>query len=289
MTSLASDLSEPIPNTGAATRVGRAKRVWRLVTVLTGMDIKLRYGDSALGYIWTVGKPLALFSILYVVFGKLVRFGAPMPHFALYLVIGVMLWTFFVDGATRTMGSIVANATLLRKLPFPRLVIPLAASLTSFVTFGLSLFAIAIFVAANGIAPKLDWLVLILELIELYLFVLGLGLILAVIHVHLRDIEQVWELLVQLLFFLSPIIYPFSVIQSATYRKIMLLNPFTQIMQDFRALILYPNHKEIVDTGFVAPAAFTPLRIAPLFIVVCTLVLGFYMFKREEPWLAERV
>jgi ABC-2 type transport system permease protein len=248
------------------------------------MDIKLRYGDSALGYIWTIGKPLALFSILYMVFGKLVRFGAPMPHYALYLVIGVMLWAFFVEGVTRTMGSIVSNATLLRKLPFPRLVIPLSASLTSFITFGLSLFAIAIFVTSNRLVPRLNWLVLIPELIELYLFVLGLGLILAVIHVHLRDIEQIWELLAQLLFFLSPIIYPFEIIHSPLYRQIMMLNPFTQVMQDFRALVIYPDHNVIV-----APAAFTPLRVLPAVIVVCTLVLGLYMFKREEPWLAERI
>ncbi len=117
--------------------------------------MKLRYGDSVLGYVWTIGKPLALFSILYVVFGQLVRFSSPPPHYALYLVIGVMLWAFFVDGVTRTMGSIVSNATLLRKLPFPRLVIPLSASLTSFITFGLSLFAIAAFVAANRIVPNL--------------------------------------------------------------------------------------------------------------------------------------
>lgn len=289
MTSLASDFSEPIPENRDASRVARAKRIWRLVTVLTRMDLKLRYGDSALGYIWTIGKPMALFSILYVVFGRLVRFGAPMPHYTLYLVIGVMLWSFFADGTTRTMGSIVGNGTLLRKLPFPRLVIPLSTSFTAFITFGLSLIAIAIFVAWNGLVPQLDWLVLILELIELYLFVLGLGLILGIIYVRLRDISQVWELAVQLLFFLSPIIYPFTQIANTRIRQIMLINPFTQIMQDVRAIVISPDRHAMWRDGLVAPVAFSPTRLLPLAGVAIVLGLGLYLFKHEEPWLPERV
>jgi ABC-2 type transport system permease protein len=283
MSDVVSDLSEELPAKREASAISRIKRVWRLVTVLTRMDIKLRYGDSALGYVWTIGKPLALFSILYVVFGRLVRFGAPMPHYTLYLVIGVMLWSFFAEGVTRTMGSIVANGTLLRKLPFPRLVIPLSASLTAFVTFGLSLLAIAVFVAWNGLVPRLDWLVLIPELIELYLVVLGLGLVLGIIYVRLRDISQVWELASQLLFFLSPIIYPFEMVPPRV-RQVMLLNPFTQVMQDVRAIIIYPDHAVIV-----APAAFSPLRLLPLVIAAFVLGLGFLLFKLEEPWLPERV
>jgi ABC-2 type transport system permease protein len=282
--SVATDLSETIQAESSPGLGGRLKHTWRLVTVLVGMEIKLRYGDSALGYVWTIGKPMLLFSILYVVFGQLVRFSAHPPHYALYLVIGVMLWSFFADGTTRTMNSIVSNGSLLRKLPFPRLVVPLAASLTSFVTFGLSLIAIAVFVGANEISPTLEWPVLLLDLIELYLFVLGLGLVLAVIYVHLRDIAQVWELGLQLLFFLSPIIYPFTEIGNPRYRQIMMLNPFTQVMQDFRAIIIHDD-----PTVIVAPAAFTPLRVLPLAIVAFMLVLGIYMFKRDEPWLPERV
>lgn len=261
------------------------RRFWRLLTVLVGMDIKLRYGDSALGYVWTIGKPMALFSILYVVFGRLVRFGGtPVPHYALYLVIGVMLWSFFADGVTRTMNSLVTNGNLMRKLPFPRLVIPLAASLTAFVTFGLGLLAIAIFVAWNGLVPRLDWLVLVLEILELYLFVLGLGLVLGVMYVRLRDVSQVWELALQLLFFLAPIVYQFSIIHNVRIRQVMLLNPFTQVMQDIRAIVIYPDHSVIA-----APAAFSPLRLLPLLIVAVVLVLGFFLFKREEPWFPERV
>jgi len=188
---------------------------------------------------------------------------------------------------TRTMGSIVTNGTLLRKLPFPRLVIPLAASLTSFVTFGLGLFAIAIFIAANGLVPRLDWLALILEVLELYLYILGLGLVLAVMYVRLRDVAQVWELVLQLLFFLSPIVYPFTTIHNERIRQVMLLNPFTQIMQDCRAIIIYPDHLEA--RKLVAPVALSPLRLLPLAGVAIVLGLGLYMFKREEPWLPERV
>lgn len=280
MTSAVPEL-EPI----AGARLGlvtRVRHIARVVAVLTGMDIKLRYGDSALGYGWTIGKPLALFAILYIVFGRLVRFGTPMPHYALYLVIGIMLWSFFADGVTRTMASIVTSGTLLRRLPFPRVIIPLAASVTALVTFGLSMIAIAVFIALNGLAPRLDWLVLIAELVELYLFILGLGLILGVLYVRLRDVTQVWDLALQLLFFLSPIVYPFTIVP-ARWREVMLVNPFAQIMQDVRALIIYP------DTVIAPPAAFSPLRLAPLCVATFVLVLGVVLFKREEPWLPERV
>lgn len=265
-----------------ASAIERLKRFARVVRVLTGMDIKIRYADSALGYVWTIGKPLALFSILYVVFGRLVRFGAPMGHYALYLVIGVMLWAFFADGVTRTMNSIVENGTLIRKLPFPRLIIPVSASLTSLVTFGLSVVAIAIFVAANRLVPRLDWLLLIPELIELYLVVVGLGLILGVLYVRLRDITQVWDLALQLLFFLSPIVYPFTIVP-ARGRELMLLNPFTQVMQDVRALVVYP------DTVIASPVAFSPLRLLPLSVAAIVIGFGLLLFKLEEPWLPERV
>ncbi len=280
---MADDVLEPGYSESGASRSERLKRVWRLVAVLTRMDIKLRYGDSALGYVWTIGKPLALFTILYIVFGRLVRFSTTPPHYALYLVIGVMLWSFFADGVTRIMSSIVANGMLLRKLPFPRIVIPLATSLTAFITFGLSVLTIAIFVGINGLVPQWSWSVLILELLELYLLVLGLGLLLSVIYVRLRDIAQVLELALQLFFFLSPIVYPFEIIPE-TWRKIMLVNPFTQIMQDFRAIVIYSDNDVIV-----APAALSPLRLLPLLIVGLVLALAIYLFKREEPWLPERV
>jgi len=283
MASLETDLSEPIPVNGDAGFMARMRRVRRLVAVLTGMDIKIKYGDSALGYVWTIGKPLALFSTLYVVFGRLARFGTPPPHYALYLVIGVMLWTYFADGVTRTMNSFVTNGNLMRKLPFPRLVIPLSASLTAFVTFGLGLLAIAIFIASNGFVPQLDWLLLILEVLELYLFILGLGLVLGVMYVRLRDVAQVWELSMQLLFFLAPIVYPFTMVPPR-WRQIMMLNPFTQVMQDVRALVIYDDHNAIV-----AHVSISPLRVIPLLIVAFTLGLGFYLFKREEPWFPERV
>ena len=150
-------------------------------------------------------------------------------------------------------------------------------------TFGLGLIPIAVFIAWNGLVPRLNWLLLIPLALELYLVIFGLGLVLAVMYVRLRDVAQVWELVMQLLFFLAPIVYPFTLV-SARGRQVMLLNPFTQIMQDFRSIIIYPDH-----TVIAAPAAFSPLRVLPLLGAAFILGLGLYMFKHEEPWLPERV
>lgn len=269
----------PAPSSAPSRR--GLSQLLRLTSVLTASNLKLRYGDSALGYVWTVGKPLALFSILYVVFGVLVRFNGSGQHYSLYLVIGVMLWSFFAEGVTRTMSSIVENGHLFRKLPFPRLIIPLSASLTAFITFGLSVVAIGVFVAINGLTPKLDWLLLIPLLLELYLFILGLGLVLGIAYVRLRDVTQIWDLALQLLFFLAPVLYPFKIVPPHG-RQLMLLNPFTQVMQDVRALLLPP------DEVIASPVRFSPLRVLPLLVAAFVIALGFYLFRKEEPWLAER-
>jgi ABC-2 type transport system permease protein len=256
----------------------------RVLRVIARIEFKLKYADSALGYFWSVAKPLALFSVLYVVFGRFFKLNAGLKHYPLYLLTGIVLWTFFIDATSLTLNSMVARGSLLRKLAFPRLVVPMSTTLTAGITFCVNLIVIAVFVAANRITPHLSWFLLIPLLLELYLFTLGVGLILATLFVRFRDIGQVWELLGQLLFYASPIIIPVSFLPP-WFRPISFLNPFVQIMQDVRRSLISDMPVTTATSVFGGHVG----HLLPIALALATFVAGILFFRRESPWFAERV
>jgi ABC-2 type transport system permease protein len=259
----------------------------RILHVLASVDFKLKYADSALGYVWSVLKPLMLFTVLYLVFGRVFHLGAISRYYSLSLLIGIVLFTFFSDATSIGMTSIVARESLIRKMTFPRLIIPMSATLTAAITLGVNLTVIAGFVAWNRVVPRLDWLLIIPLLIELYAIALGVSLILSTLFVRFRDIGQIWELLLQLLFYASPIIYPVGYLPGWA-KKLTFLNPFTQTMQDIRSLVLYndlaPN-RITAAVAFGSPAG----RLIPIGVAITLVSLGLFLFRREQPWFAERV
>lgn len=259
----------------------------RVLRVVAAGDFKLKYAGSALGYFWSILKPLAFFTMLYLVFGRVFHLGTISHYYPLSLLTGIVLFYFFSDATLVGMGSIVSRATLIRKLSFPRTIIPVSATLTVGMTFLVNLTVIGMFIAWNGIVPRLNWVLIIPLLLELYIFTLGVTLILATLFVRLRDIGQVWELVQQLFFYASPIVYPIGYLPSWA-RNISFLSPFTQILQDVRALILYKDaspNRITIATAFGTPAA----RLLPIGIALVIFATGLLLMRREEPWFAERV
>jgi ABC-2 type transport system permease protein len=259
----------------------------RVLRVIAGAEFKLKYAGSALGYVWSVVKPLALFTMLYLVFGRVFKLGTISHYYPVALLMGIVLFTFWSDASTLGMNSLVARESLLRKMSFPRLIIPTAATLTAAITFAINATVIAAFVAWNGIVPRVDWLLLVPLLAELYLFVLGVSLLLSTLFVRFRDVGQIWELVLQVLFYASPIIYPVGYLPPWA-RQVAFLSPFTQILQDVRSIVLYPDigpNKITAADAFHSSAG----RLLPIAIAFAIFGLGLYVFKREEPWFAERV
>lgn len=280
----ASDPHVAYPGASLGSDSGSLAHQLRILRVIAGTEFKLKYTDSALGYVWSIAKPMALFSVLYVVFGRFFKLGVGFEDYPLYLLIGIVLWTFFVDASTTTLTSLVARGSLLRKLTFPRLIIPVSVTLTSAITFAVNLIPLAVFVAWNRLVPRVEWLLLVPLVAELFVFTLGVSLILATLFVRFRDIGQLWELTSQLLFYGSPIIIPVGFLPPWS-QPIAFLNPFVQIMQDVRAVLMY-------DTEVVTATSRLPDvggRLAPILIAFATLLVGLYLFKREAPWFAERV
>ncbi len=275
---------------GPAGRLARRARLLhhlRILRVIAGVDFKLKYSGSALGYVWSVLKPLALFTTLYLVFAKVFRLSEISQYYPLALLIGIVLYTFFTDATNLAMVSIVSRESLLRKMSFPRLIIPVSVTLGAAITFCVNLLVVAAFLAWNQIPPRLNWLLLVPLLLQFYVFTLGVSLILATLFVKFRDVGQVWELAAQLILYATPIIYPIGFLPEWA-RTIAFLSPLTQILQDVRALVLYPDlapNRITVADAFNSSAG----RLLPLGITLAVFVVGIFIFKRQEPWFAERV
>jgi len=260
-------------------------RRFRILQVIVLSEFKLKYAGSALGYLWSVVKPLSLFTVLYLVFGRIFELDELSAFYPLALLIGIVLFSFFSDATSQGMVSLVHRESLLRRLRFPRMVIPTAATLTAAMTFGVNLLVVAGFLVWQGVVPQLDWLLLVPLLLELYMFTLGMALILTTIYVSLRDMGQVWELGVQLLFYATPIVYPVSYLPPWA-RDLAFLSPFTQVLQDVRALVLYDDTSGMTTTAGEALGPFG--RLLPIAITLVVFGFGVALFKRYEPWFAER-
>jgi ABC-2 type transport system permease protein len=276
----------PVRVTTHLVRSRRLHHNLRILRVLAAMDFKLKYSGSALGYLWSVIKPLSLFTILYLVFSRIFRLGGLSQYYPLSLLIGVVLFTFFSEATSLGMFSVVDRASLIGKMAFPRLIIPVSRTIGVAITFMVNLTVVAAFIAWNGIEPRWYWILLVPLLIEFYIFILGVTLILATLFVRLRDISQVWELTAQLIFYATPIIYPVGYLPPGL-RTIAFLNPLTQVVQDFRAIVLYDDLEPNLITA--ADVFGTWGRLLPIGIALGIFVFGLLFYRRQAPWFAERV
>src|SRR3990167_3656213 len=168
-------------------------------------DFKLRYKGSFLGYLWTLLKPLALFAVMYVVFIHFLKFDFKVPHSQIYLLLGIVLWSYFTEVTLNGMSSILGKGDLMRKLYFPRYVVVVAGSISALINLIINLFVVFIFMLIDGV--DIQWHALLIVPIVVELFILGLAtsFLLAALYVKLRDLNYVWELILQAGFYATPI------------------------------------------------------------------------------------
>lgn len=254
-----------------------------LLSELVRTDFKLRYQGSVLGYAWSLLKPLLMFAILYVVFVKFLRIGGDIPHYPIYLLLGIVLWNFFTEMTGQSLGSIVNRGDLIRKIKIPRWIIVVSASVSALINLGLNLVVIAVFVILNGV--DLTWNVLLfpLSLLEIYAFALGISFFLAAAFVKLRDLSNIWDVVTQAGFYITPIIYPLSMIPNELFQKILLINPMAQAIQDARHNVV------TTDTVTAWSLLHDWKAFIPVAIVAGAIILGAWYFKRESKTFAENL
>jgi ABC-2 type transport system permease protein len=257
-----------------------------LLSELVRTDFKLRYQGSVLGYAWSLLRPLLMFAILYVVFVKVFPLGKGIPHYPVYLFMGIMIWNFFLEMTVQSLGSIVGRGDLIRKIRIPRWMIVFSSSISALINLGLNLIVLAVFMIFNHVDLMKSALIFPLLLLEIYLLALGLSLFLSALFVRFRDISYIWDVILQAGFYLTPILYPLSSVKNITFEKIILLNPMAQALQDARYAVV--SHTEVVITiGKVFDGGW--YRLIPFVIVIAVLIIGVLYFKKESRYFAENI
>jgi ABC-2 type transport system permease protein len=259
----------------------------RVLRVVGGIEFKAKYAGAALGYVWSLAKPLAYFGVLWLVFAHLLRTANQTEDFTLFLLIGILLFTFFADTVGVMLPSIVEGGSILRRLAFPPILVPLSASIGICITFLVNISALVVFIGIQRVAPRAEWLLVVPLLAELYVFSLGVGLLLGALYVRFRDVGQIWELGVQLLFFASAIFFPIGIVPDWA-QKVAFLNPFVQVMQDVRhAMLGGPSGPNDLTAATVFAGAGG--RTLPIVIAASIFVGALAFFRREARYFAERV
>lgn len=250
---------------------------------MVSTDFKVRYQGSALGYLWSLLKPLFLFAILYVVFTYIIPLGKDIEHYPVYLLLGIVLWNFFTETTVIGASSVVARGDLIRKISIPRYLVVISSSLSALINLGLSLVVVFIFALFNGITPSITWLLLIPLIIELYVLSLGISFFLSTVYVKFRDVTYIWEIILQAGFYASAIIFPIAMVPE-TYRDWFFINPIVQIVQDARFALVGDS----VITIWSSVQSWL-LIIAPFVIVILCAVVGGIHFKRQSKYFAEDI
>jgi ABC-2 type transport system permease protein len=249
------------------------------------MEFKLRFFGSVLGYLWQLMRPLMLFGILYAVFTQFVRLGEGVAFYPAILLTGVVLYTFFADATSGSVTAVLDRENLVRKIEFPRLVVPLSVILLAYFNLALNLLAVLVFVLATGVKPRLEWLALPLMLFPLGAFAGGLAMLLSALYVRFRDLKPIWEVVVQIAFYASPVLYVLEMLPTQTLQHLVVwLNPLATILVQARHSLIDENAPNSWD----AAGGFEYLFI-PGSIVVGLLALGFLVFNREAPRIAEEL
>ena len=272
------------PIKGPSALGGDVRRLLHLSLTLAVMEFKLRFFGSVLGYLCQLVRPLLLFGVLYVVFTEFVRLGEGVRYYPAILLTGIVLFTFFSDATSRSVTAVADRESLVRKVEFPRLVVPLAVLLIAYFNLVLNLLAVLVFVLATGVTPRVEWLALPLLLVPLGLFAGGLAMLLSALFVRFRDVQPIWEVMLQVIFYGSPILYVLDILPEHLREPVVWFNPLATILVQARHSLI----DETAPNAWDAAGGFAYLLI-PAGIVLGLVVLGFWVFNREAPRIAEEL
>lgn len=258
-----------------------------LLRELVITDFKLRYQGSVLGYIWSLLKPLLLFAIMYIVFVHFLRFGEGVKHYAVALLLGIVMWTFFVEATNQGMHAIVSRGDLLRKINFPKYILVISGTVSALINFLLNLVVVLVFMLVDGVDFGWSALLFPITIFILFIFSLAAAFFLAAVNVKFRDIGHLWEVFLQGLFYATPIIYPLQVVlaYNNTAAHILMLNPIAVLFQDARAELVGPANVITAKQLFENPVY---LAIPYVTIVVVVISASWY-FKKSQAKFAELV
>jgi ABC-2 type transport system permease protein len=282
-----SEATTPLAQVGGPSALGGgARRFFDLLWLMSVTEFRRVYFGTVLGYLWSLIRPLMLFGVLLFVFTQVFRVGSDkVDHYPVFLLLGIVLFTFFQESTTNSVTAVVAQEGVVRKTQFPRLVIPISTVLTGAFNLGLNLVVVFVFALAFGLDPAWSWLLFPIALFFLFGFTSALSMALSVLYVRFRDVAIIWSVAAQVLFYATPILYPvnFKSESSATYEHLMMVNPLAVIFEQVRVWILHEPQAPTIAQA----AGGWPGLIPALVIFVGACGFGVWIFKREAPRIAE--
>jgi ABC-2 type transport system permease protein len=273
--------------TGPSAFAGDFKRFLSLTRILALTEWKLRFFDSALGYLWTLMRPALFFGVLYVVFSLIVDVGENVAHYPALLLTGMVIFFYFQEATSAAVTAVVDNENLVRKIQFPRMAIPMSVVLTATFALCLNLIVLLGLVLLNRVTPRLSWIELPFVLVVVAIFSIGVATILSALYVRARDLKPIWDVTTQALFYMTPVLYPIQLVverSSESVARLLLFNPLATLIQEARHAIIGPSQPSAAEA--IGGAAWL---LVPLGIVVVTFFAGIWLFSRMAPLIAEEL
>lgn len=255
------------------------KELWQyreLLYFFTWRDLKVRYKQTAIGAGWAVFQPFITMVVFTIFFGGLAKVPSDGVPYPIFVYVGLVFWQFFSSALSDTSSVLVTNQAIITKVYFPRLILPISSVITKLVDFVIAAVILAGMMIYYGYTPGATGILIIpLLLLISFMAAIGGGLLLAAINVKYRDVRYALPFFIQLLLFVTPVIYPASL--AGKYSKILALNPMTGVIQNARAALLgtAPVNWTLVIISFVA--------------CVVLLLVGIYVFKKVERYFADIV
>jgi ABC-2 type transport system permease protein len=262
---------------------GGWRRSLDLLSLIAVTDFKRAYFGTALGYLWSLARPLILFGVLLAVFTQVFRIGSEVPNYPVLLLFNIVLFSFFQEATLTAVQSIVNQESVVRKTQFPRLVIPVAVVLTALFNLGLNLVVVFVFILAWGIEPQWTWLLFPVLVLLLLVITTAVSMIVSSLYPRFRDTAIIWSVAATTLFYATPVLYPPEIVPS-TLQDIIQINPLAPIFELGRMWIIDPTAPSPTE---IAGGAEGLIPAMALYVLVC--VLAVWLFNREAPRIAEQL
>ncbi|MFA9400896.1 MAG: ABC transporter permease [Acidobacteriota bacterium] len=266
---------------GPSATGGGWKRFFDLLFLISVNDFRKTYFGTALGYVWSLIRPLLLFAVLLFVFTKIFRIGSQVQYYPVLLLFNIVMISFVQESTMASVASVVNQESIVRKTHFPRLVIPLATVMTGLFNFGFNLVAVLIFIVAFGVPVLWTWLLFPLIVLALFILTLALAMLLSSLYVRYRDVGIIWSVAVTALFYATPVLYPLEIVPEQ-YIDLIMLNPLTPIFAQARHWVIDPSAPGAVEA---AGGLVHLLPAAAIYVATC--ISAVYVFRREAPRIAE--
>jgi len=253
------------------------KELWKkrsLVSTFAINDLMVRYRGSVLGFIWSILEPLLIFSVLYIVFTNVFR--SDIENYAIYLILGIVMWNFFVRSTSMGMNSFIVKGGIVTKTFFPREILPFSSCLTALLMSVFEFVILVVFFGVFNFIPSYTVIFLPLVLGLEFILSYGVSMGLSVLNVRYRDIQYIWGVITYAGFFAVPIFYSFDVVPDKI-KELLMLNPMAQIIDMSHDLVLYNKIPEMWNIGYT------------IIITAVVFVVGFFVFKLLESKVVEEL